>query len=386
VAVATPGDAAGAEASGQGWSIHTQGAVAVVSLQGDWLISETSVDRGISRLVHGLARLRGIGFDADRLGVWDSTLLVFLSQLREASAHRDIAFDEAGLPSTTRRLLDLLPARGVSAAATALPRRSIAHDVGARTIGVWAEVVAVTTLVGETTLATASALRGRTRMRSIDVLTCVQEAGLEALPIVAIVNVLVGAILAFVGAIELRKFGADIYIANLVAIAVLREMAALMTAIVMSGRTGGAYAAQIATMQGSEEIDALRSFGIPLLDYLILPRVVALISMMPILYLYGSAIGILGGFAVAVVMLNISATIFMTQAAGAVTVAELLFGLAKSIAFGALIAIAGCRVGLRAGRSAADVGRAATTAVVVGIVGVIALDAVFAVCANTLDF
>ena len=244
----------------------------------------------------------------------------------------------------------------------------------------------MTTLVGETSLATASALRGRTRMRSIDVLTCVQEAGLEALPIVTIVNVLVGAILAFVGVIELRKFGADVYIANLVAIAVLREMAALMTAIVMSGRTGGAYAAQIATMQGSEEIDALRSFGIPLLDYLILPRIVALISMMPILYLYGSAIGILGGFAVAVATLHISATIFMTQAAGAVTMAEVFFGLAKSVAFGALIAIAGCRVGLRAGRSAADVGHAATTAVVVGIVGVIALDAIFAVCANTLDF
>jgi len=382
---ATPGDAANAEASGQGWSIHTQGVIAVVSLQGDWLVSETSVDRGVSRLLRGLASLHGIGFDADRLGVWDSTLLVFLSQLRQESAHCKIAFDEAGLPSTTRRLLDLLPLQGMPAA-TPLLRRSIAYHVGTRAIGVWAEIVAVTTLVGETTLATASALRGRTRMRSIDVLACVQEAGLEALPIVAIVNVLVGAILAFVGAIELRKFGADIYIANLVAIAVLREMAALMTAIVMSGRTGGAYAAQIATMQGSEEIDALRSFGIPLLDYLILPRVVALISMMPILYLYGSAIGILGGFAVAVAMLNISPTIFIAQAAGAVTVAEVLFGLAKSVAFGALIAIGGCRVGLRAGRSAADVGRAATTAVVVGIVGVIALDAIFAVCANTLDF
>jgi phospholipid/cholesterol/gamma-HCH transport system permease protein len=250
----------------------------------------------------------------------------------------------------------------------------------------WAEIVAVTTLVGEITLAAACVLRGRSHMRRIDLLTCVQEAGLEALPIVTIVNVLVGAILAFVGAIELRRFGADIYIANLVAIAVLREMAALMTAIVMSGRTGGAYAAQIATMQGSEEIDALRSFGIPLLDYLILPRVLALISMMPILYIYGSAIGILGGFAVAVAMLNISATIFISQAAGAVTVSEVFFGLTKSIAFGALIAIAGCRVGLRAGRSAADVGRAATASVVLGIVGVITLDAIFAVCANALNF
>jgi phospholipid/cholesterol/gamma-HCH transport system permease protein len=357
----------------------------VVSLDGDWLVSESYVDRGVSLLVRSAAGPGGIGFEADGLGQWDSTLLVFLSQLRESAAHDKIGFDESGLPSTTRRLLDLLPAREVSAAPT-IPKTSIVQAVGVQTIAIWAEIVAVTTLVGETAMAIASVLRGRTHMRRIDLLICVQEAGLAALPIVTIVNVLVGAILAFVGAIELRRFGADVYIANLVAIAVLREMAALMTAIVMSGRTGGAYAAQIATMQGSEEIDALRSFGIPLLDYLILPRVLALISMMPILYLYGSAIGILGGFAVAVAMLNISATIFTAQAAGAVTMAELFFGLAKSVAFGALIAVAGCRVGLRAGRSAADVGRAATTAVVVGIVGVIALDAIFAVCANALDF
>jgi phospholipid/cholesterol/gamma-HCH transport system permease protein len=378
-------DARHAEAFGHGWTSHTSGSIAVVALEGDWLVSDTYVDRGVSRLLQGWARLRGIGFDADGLGHWDSTLLVFLSQLRQASAHCKIDFDATGLPSTTRHLLDLLPDRQVQAA-PAIGRRSIAHAVGVQAIGAWAEVIAVTTLVGETTLAAATALRGRTRMRSIDLLTCVQEAGLEALPIVTIVNVLVGAILAFVGAIELQRFGASIYVANLVGIAVVREMAALMTAIVMSGRTGGAYAAQIATMQGSEEIDALRSFGIPLLDYLILPRVLALVSMMPILYLYGSAIGILGGFAVAVAMLNVSSTIFMTQVSGAVSIAEVCFGLAKSIAFGSLIAIAGCRVGLRAGRSAADVGRAATTAVVVGIVGVIALDAIFAVCANTLDF
>jgi phospholipid/cholesterol/gamma-HCH transport system permease protein len=357
----------------------------VVTLEGNWLVSKTAVDRDVPQLLHEFARISGIGFDASELGHWDSTLLVFLSQLRQASVQHKIEFDETGLPSTTRRLLDLLPVREFSAA-TASRKSSMTENVGVHVIGIWAEIVAVTTLVGETILAASSALRGHTRMRSIDVLTCVQEAGLEALPIVTIVNVLVGAILAFVGAIELRRFGADVYIANLVAVAVLREMAALMTAIVMSGRTGGAYAAQIATMQGSEEIDALRSFGIPLLDYLILPRVIALISMMPLLYLYGSAIGILGGFGVAVAMLNISPTIFMTQAVGAVTMAEVFFGLAKSVAFGALIAIAGCRVGLRAGRSAADVGHAATTAVVVGIVGVIALDALFAICANALKF
>jgi phospholipid/cholesterol/gamma-HCH transport system permease protein len=201
---------------------------------------------------------------------------------------------------------------------------------------------------------------------------------------VALVNVLVGAILAFVGAIELRRFGADIYIANLVGLAQVREMAPVMTAIVMSGRTGGAYAAEIASMQGSNELDALRVLGIPLQDYLVLPRVLALTLMTPILYLYGSAIGILGGFAVAVSMLNISSELFIEQTRSAVTMDQIAFGLTKSFAFGALIALAGCRIGLRAGRSATDVGHAATSAVVVSIIGIIMLDAVFAVCANAL--
>jgi len=383
VATAEKPEMTNAVASGHGWTSRIKDATALVSLEGDWLVSDTDADRGVSRLLHDDVSLSSIGFDTGGLGHWDSSLLVFLSQIRQAAAHFKVGFDETGLPNTARRLLDLLPV-SVGPAVPPIPKASIAEKLGVHVLGIWAELIAIATLVGELTLATASMARRSTRMRRIDLLSCVQEAGLEALPIVTIVNVLVGAILAFVGAIELRLFGADIYIANLVAVAVLREMAALMTAIVMSGRTGGAYAAQIATMQGSEEIDALRSFGIPLLDYLILPRVLALVSMMPILYLYGSAVGILGGFSVAVVMLNISGSVFMTQSVAAVTMAEVFFGLAKSIAFGALIAIAGCRVGLRAGRSAADVGRAATTAVVVGIVGVIALDAVFAVCANTL--
>jgi len=166
----------------------------------------------------------------------------------------------------------------------------------------------------------------------------------------------------------------------------VREMVPLMTAIIMSGRTGGAYAAHIATMLGNEEIDALRVIGIPVNDYLILPRLLALTGMMPLLYLYGCAVGIFGGFVVAVAMLNVSQRGFIDEVSHAVAGGQVVFGLSKSVAFGALIAIVGCRAGLRAGRSAADVGQAATKAVVAGIVGVIALDAIFAICANALGF
>jgi phospholipid/cholesterol/gamma-HCH transport system permease protein len=215
-------------------------------------------------------------------------------------------------------------------------------------------------------------------------LQLIREAGAGALGIVAIVNGLVGAILAFVGATQLQRFGAGIYVADLVGIAVVREMAALVTAIVMAGRTGGAYAAHLATMEGNEEVDALNALGIPVFDFLILPRIAALVAMMPLLYLYGCAVGLLGGLIVSVTVLDITAAGFLEQLQGAVGGTQFAIGLAKSIVFGALVALAGCHIGLNAGRSAADVGRAATSAVVAGIVGVIALDAVFAVCANAL--
>ena len=188
----------------------------------------------------------------------------------------------------------------------------------------------------------------------------------------------------FVGAVELRQFGAQIYVADLVGIALVRELAAVMTAIVMAGRTGGAFAAHIATMQGNEEIDALEVFGIPVFDYLVLPRVAALVGMLPLLYFYACAVGLLGGLVVSVSVLDLTAISYIDETRKAIAGRHFIIGLTKSVFFGALIALAGCQIGLRAGRSAADVGRAATTAVVVGIIGIIALDAIFAVCTNAL--
>jgi phospholipid/cholesterol/gamma-HCH transport system permease protein len=369
--------------AGRDWLVSFDKGSARVVLVGDWAAAFPGVEPGAAARLLDHPDLRSVGFDASGLGRWDSSLLVFLSGLRQASTQRNVHFDETGLPLSARRLLALLP-REASPAAASVPRPAILRRIGASAIARWSALVAVTTLVGEVVLRTGTALRGRARMRRVDLVACMTDAGILALPIVAIVNVLIGCILAFVGAVQLRRFGANVYVANLVGVGVVREMAPLMTAIVMSGRTGGAYAAQIASMQGSEEIDALRAIGIPIYDYLLLPRIFALSVMMPLLFLYGSVIGILGGLAVAVPMLGVSPEGFVAQARAALSGTEILFGLTKSIAFGALIAIAGCQTGMRAGRSAADVGRAATSAVVVGIVGVIALDALFAVCANML--
>jgi phospholipid/cholesterol/gamma-HCH transport system permease protein len=364
-------------------AIQVDGGDTLVTVSGDWTVHHDEATAAGAEAWLDRHDLKAILFDTRRLGRWDSSLLVYLAGLRRNAAPRSIRFDDSGIPVAARRLLALLPERTATAAPA--PHPVFLERLGRAAISSGSEWVAVTALFGGQVLQAVAAIFGRSRMRRTDLLACLYDAGIAALPMVALVNVLVGGILAFVGAIELRRFGADIYIANLVGIAQVREMAAVMTAIVMAGRTGGAYAAEIASMQGSNELDALSVLGVPIQDYLILPRVLALTLMTPLLYLYGSCVGILGGFAIAVSMLDISPELFIAQTRDAVTMSQFVFGLAKSIAFGALIAIAGCRIGLKAGRSATDVGHAATRAVVVGIVGVIMVDAVFAVCANALN-
>jgi len=280
-------------------------------------------------------------------------------------------------------LLALLPTESQTPVAT-LRRVGIIEGLGEWTIAKWTALAALANLVGEAALRALPVLRGKASMRAADLLTLCRDASAAALPTVALVNTLIGAVVAFVGGIQLRRLGAESYVSNLVGVTEVREMAPLVTAIVMSGRTGSSYAAELAAMQGSEEIDALRALGIPLFDYLILPRVAALTVMMPLLYPYAATLGVLGGFGVAVNITNISTGAFMAHLRDAVTMPDILLGVTKSVAFGSWIAIASCQIGINAGRSATDVGRAATMAAVTGIVGVIALDALFDVCANAI--
>jgi phospholipid/cholesterol/gamma-HCH transport system permease protein len=366
-----------------GWTTRPDGADTVVALSRDWTTRDAGDRTGAAAEVLGRTGRGGLRFDASGLGRWDSSLLVFLAALRALAGQKRIRFDDAGLPEAARRLLALLPGLAPETAPARVPP-PLAERLGRWLMDLAAEGIAITQLVGDQLVLVGAALYRKARMRGIDLVGCMYDAGISALPMVGLVNLLVGGILAFVGAVQLRRFGADIYVANLVGVAEIREMAAVMTAIVVSGRTGGAYAAEIAAMKGSEEIDALRVIGLPVQEYLILPRTLALALMMPLLYVYAAALGIFGGWMAAVLTLNLSSEAFVAQTISAVSVHEVLFGLSKSFAFGALIAIASCRIGLKAGRSAADVGHAATRAVVVGIVGVIALDALFSVCANAL--
>ncbi len=240
------------------------------------------------------------------------------------------------------------------------------------------------TFLGQVLISASEAMAGRWQFRLKDLGRVTADCSARAVPIVTVVNVLVGAILAFVGAVQLVKFGAGIYIADLVGIAVAREMAAIITAVVMAGRTGAAFAAELATMQANEEVDALEVLGLNPVDFLVLPRVIALLLMMPLLYVYGCVTGLFGGMLVAGGMLGISPAAYLDRTLVALEWPHLGLGITKSLVFGALIGMVGCYFGLFAKRNAEGVGVATTNAVVVSIVGIIVLDAVFAVCANAL--
>jgi len=362
------------------WQLLQDRGRSTLVLTGDWIALSGQIPAFASQEPPITPPGQPLRVDTTRLGRWDSALVAFLWDVKRAG----LSFDKNSMPDAMQKLLGLLPEH---IQADPPPRRwrfRPLRSTGAAALGSVAEIGVLSTLLADTATGAVGALRGRARIRGVDLLQNVWDAGPAALLIVSVVNFLIGAILAFVGAAQLRKFAADAYVANLVGLALVREMAAVMTAIVMAGRTGGAYAARIATMQGNEEIDALQVIGIPVSDYILLPSILALVFTMPVLYLYGCLIGMIGGLAVACAMLNITVAGYIEQTLQAVPFDQFTFGFCKSIAFAVLIGVTSCRIGLRAGRSAADVGLAATRAVVVGIVGVIALDAMFAVVADTL--
>jgi phospholipid/cholesterol/gamma-HCH transport system permease protein len=370
------------------WAVGHDGRDVVLQLSGDWLVSADNMlaPADLAPIHAALSGVRRVRLEAAGLGAWDSALIAFVMSLESAPANtsRGLAIDPGGLPEAAQRLLALARTSDAPPVPALPPRTTPTERVGRWAIECGARLTAWAEAIGLLIFSVRPAMTGRGHTRRADVLALMRDSGAAALGIVAIANFLVGAILAFVGAIQLRRFGAEIYVANLIGVAVVREMAALMTAIVMAGRTGGAYAAQLATMQGNEEIDALRALGIRPDEYLVLPRVAALVAMMPVLYFYACFVGLLGGLTVSVLMLAISPEQFLDQLRLAVLPTEFYIGLAKSITFGAFIALAGCQIGLRAGRSADDVGHAATRAVVVSIIGIIALDAVFAACSDVI--
>ena len=309
-----------------------------------------------------------IEFDAQALGRWDTGLMILLSAVRRAAESRNATLDSAGLPDGARKLLEL---------AFAVPERvgarrsqvadSLVVRVGKATQKTLEHARELLAFLGELTQSFGRLLRGQAVFDRADLMTFFHQAGAQALGIVSLISFLIGVIFAFVGAYQMEQFGAGIYVANLVAVAMVREMSAIMTGIIMAGRTGAAFAAQLGTMKVNEETDALRTLGLNPMDFLVLPRAIALIVMMPLLTLYADLLGIAGGMTAALAMLDISFVQYFEQTLGAVTLHDLFGGLFKSLVYGTVVTVAGCQQGMACGNSAQAVGEATTGAVVMGI-------------------
>jgi len=361
------------------------GKVLAIQLTGKWQLGgEVPSADHVRDELSNRPTVKSIVFNTDALSFWDSSILTFLVEIMRLAIKEGISFEKDGLPDGVQQLIDL---------ATAVPKKedaskSVVHEpffskVGSDTIHFINSAGELISFISETFVAFGRMITGKARFQTSDLWLLIQESGVQAVPIVSLISFLVGLILAFVSILQLQLFGAQVYVADLVGIAMVREMGAIMTGIIMAGRTGAAYAAQLGTMQVNEEIDALETLAIPPMEFLVLPRMLALTLMMPLLVLYADLLGILGGALVAG-LYNINLTVYLNRVVEALNLYHLFIGLFMGFVFGVLVSLSGCLRGMQCGRSASEVGDAATSAVVTGIVAIIVATAIITIICNIL--
>lgn len=361
------------------------GGTLLVSVGGQWDI-ETSWPQNAETALEKVdeSGVKALQLKTDKLGKWDSSLLLFLVQLVEKARGRKLDV-ELELPDGINRLIRMafaVPPRKGAQRKNA--QESFLAEVGGATISVWPRVRDFLNFLGDVTLGLGRLCCGKSRMRGRDLVTAMYECGVSSLPIISLVSMLFGLILAFVGAVQLTQFGAQIYVAGLVGIGMLRVMGAVMVGVVMSGRIGAAYAALIGTMQVNEEVDALAVLGISPIDFLVVPRVLALTLMVPALTVYADLMGVVGGYLVGTLMLGLNPLEYIHATEQMVPYRQILIGLVYATVFGVVIALACCYQGMRCGRSAMAVGQTTTKAVVNSIVGIIVMTAIITVICNIL--
>lgn len=351
-----------------------------VVLAGTWQVTEP---RPNWAEVRGEAQPKRVRVRAEALGRWDTSLLLFLLEIEQWCSTAPAEFDPHPLPAKMQTLLEQIS--GSHRHSSPKDRSdSFLATVGFAAQQTVQQVREFFHFVGEVVLSVNRLVRSPRKFRWSDCLAEAQQCGAMALPIVSLVAFLIGVTLAYTAAVVLRQFGGDIFIADLIGLAMFREVGAVMTAVVLSGRTGAAFAATLANMKMNEEIDALETLGIPAVQFLVLPRLLAIGIMMPLLTMYANALGVIGGMVVAYGLLAISPTAYWVEMLTIVDLSDVLSGVIKAIAFGLIVGLSGCLRGLQSERSAAGVGRAATSAVVTAILLMVIADAIFAVLFNVL--
>lgn len=338
-----------------------------------------------ARLLADDPRTASIRFEAENLGDWDSSLMAPMTTMAQIARTRGISCDTASLPEGIANLLRLaltVPPNKEAGKNTHTP--GFLETVGSAALAMPGTVRSVLHFIGDVTLGFGRLFTGKSACTARNVWVQIQECGAEALPITSLISMLVGLILAFVGVLQLSMFGAQIYVASLVAVGMTRIMGAIMTGIILAGRTGASFAAVIGTMQVNEEIDALHTTGISPMDFLVMPRLIALTLMTPLLVLYADFMGMLGGYLVGVLVIGLNPQEYFTFSKVGFTLNNMWVGLVHGAAFGMIIALTGCYQGLQCGRSAEAVGKATTSAVVTSIVGLVLATSVLTILFNIL--
>lgn len=357
------------------------GGVAVLALSGEWTLgSRLPHSDETLRTLDQVAGLQRLTFDTTGLSAWNSALASFLTAVVRHGRGRGVEIDASGLPKGLQGLLDLAFAvPEYEGARRGETRLSFIERVGEDSMDLVRSTGEIMTFLGEVALSFGRMIKGQACFRRVELWTLIQQSGADALPIISLVTFLVGVIVGYIGGAQLEQLGAKVFVADLVGLAMLIQMGALVTAIVLAGRTGAAFAAQIGTMQVNEEVDALCTFGIPPIDFLVLPRMMALMLMTPLLAIYADFMGILGGAFVAVATDGIGLIEYVNRTRNAIQIHHAVQGVINAAIYGTIVAVSGCLRGMQCGRSASAVGLATTSAVVTSIVFIVIAAAVMTV-------
>ena len=350
-----------------------QGAALHLELAGDWRGGAPAALTAPPQAAANAGEApTGVVVQAQALAAWDAGLAAALRDCLAPLARQGAPLQLDSLPRDVQAVLALaLPQPGAAPPLVLPPEPRGLVLVGERVVQAGTQALITAAFCGEVVLSLGRLLRGKSGLRTGELLRQVEACGPRSMPIVALTCFLIGLMLAYMGGAQLDKLGAQRYIADIVTVGMVRELAGLMTGMILAGRIGAAFAAQLATMKAGEEIDALRVLGVDPIDHLVLPRVLALVLVAPMVWAYASLVGVLAGLVPATLVYNVPAVEYMHQCMKALTWTHLWIGLVKCLLYAVLLALAGCREGLHAGRNAQAVGEATTAAVVKGLVWII---------------
>ncbi len=358
-------------------SFENQDSLLKLKISGNWLISSGIYSqREFAKTIETNAQIKNVAISVAEDTQWDSGLISFLLKFIRECEHKRIPIQRQDLPVKIQKLLDLALKVQERNIVRETDNLGILERIGdqayhfSRSMNMWLN------FLGEIAIAFQRFITGKAYFRSNEFWIIVQRCGVEALPLVSMISILVGIILAFVGAIQLRMFGAESFIADIVGISMVRVLSAIMAGILMAGRIGASFAAELGLMEANEEIDALKTLGVSPVEFLVLPRVLALLLMMPVLTVYADLMGILGGLIGSVGMMHINPMEYLIHTRDSVKLTYFWVGIIHSVVFAVLIAVSGCLRGMNCQRTAAGVGAAATSAVVTGITGLVIATAV----------